>query len=114
MGGWEIKISHQFIQEIKMKINQEKLNNYLQTIHGSVCPLCGNNDWNTSNQIFQAIEFDYKGILINGASYPMVPLTCSTYGNTYFINALVAGLIDKDVPPSTNMSAKSSNPDNKK
>ena len=48
--------------EIKMKINQEKLNNYLQTIHGSICPLCGNNNWTISDQVFQAIEFDYKGI----------------------------------------------------
>jgi predicted nucleic-acid-binding Zn-ribbon protein len=100
--------------EIKMKINQEKLNNYLQTIHGSICPLCGNNNWTISDQVFQAIEFDYKGILINGASYPMVPLTCTTCGNTYFINALVAGLIDKEVPQSPNMPEKDSNPANEK
>ena len=90
-----------------MKINQEKLNNYLQTIHG-------NNNWTISDQVFQAIEFDYKGILINGASYPMVPLTCTTCGNTYFINALVAGLIDKEVPQSPNMPEKDSNPANEK
>ena len=100
--------------EIKMKINQEKLNNYLRTIHGSICPLCGNNNWTISDQVFQAIEFDYKGILINGASYPMVPLTCTTCGNTYFINALVAGLIDKEVPQSPNMPEKDSNPANEK
>ena len=45
-----------------MKIEQSKLNEYLKKIHGSVCPLCGNNHWNISDQVFQAIEFDYKGI----------------------------------------------------
>ena len=50
-----------------MKIEQSKLNEYLKKIHGSVCPLCGNNHWNISDQVFQAIEFDYKGILLGGA-----------------------------------------------
>ena len=85
-----------------MKIEQSKLNEYLKKIHGSVCPLCGNNHWNISDQVFQAIEFDYKGILLGGASYPMVPLTCDNCGNSYFINALKSGLLD--APNSENLS----------
>lgn len=85
-----------------MKISQEKIDNYIQKIHGSTCPLCNSNQWTISNQVFQAIEFDYKGILIGGASYPMVPLTCQNCGNTYFINALVSGLIDRESPVSSN------------
>ena len=85
-----------------MKIEQSKLNEYLKKIHGSVCPLCGNNHWNISDQVFQAIEFDYKGILLGGASYPMVSLTCDNCGNTYFINALKSGLLDP--PDSENLS----------
>jgi len=77
-----------------MKVDQHRLDAYLQTIRAAQCPLCGNKHWGISDQIFQAIEFSYKGILVNGNSYPMVPLTCSTCGNTYFINALVAKLID--------------------
>jgi len=77
-----------------MKTNPEKLNEYLDKINVTSCPLCGNNNWTVSDTIFQSVEFDYRGILINGASYPIVPLTCSTCGNTYFINALVAKLID--------------------
>ncbi|RHU95684.1 hypothetical protein DXC04_08415 [Dorea sp. OM07-5] len=81
-----------------MKVEQSKLNEYLKKIHGSVCPLCGNNHWNISDQVFQAVEFDYKGILIGGTSFPMVPLTCDNCGNTYFINALKSGLIDPPDP----------------
>ena len=40
-----------------MKVEQSKLNEYLKKIHGSVCPLCGNNHWNISDQVFQAVEF---------------------------------------------------------
>ena len=81
-----------------MKVEQSKLNEYLKKIHGSVCPLCGNIHWNISDQVFQAVEFDYKGILTGGASFPMVPLTCDNCGNTYFINALKSGLIDPPDP----------------
>ena len=81
-----------------MKVNKDKMDAYLKRIKAPVCPLCNNNEWKITDQVFQAIEFDYKGILIGGAAYPIVPLTCAHCGNTYFINALVAGLIDKDPP----------------
>lgn len=91
-----------------MKLDQEKVNMYLNKIHASSCPLCDNNNWTISDTVFQSIEFDYRGILINGASYPVVPLTCSACGNTYFINALVAGLIDPPQKESDD-SAKNTN-----
>ncbi len=78
-----------------MKINQERLNAYLNKISGSPCPLCRNNKWQLNNTVFQTIEYDTKGIILGGASYPVVPLTCMHCGNTYFINALVADLIDR-------------------
>ena len=59
-----------------MKVEQSKLNEYLKKIHGSVCPLCGNNHWNISDQVFQAVEFDYKGILIGGATLGVSQSLC--------------------------------------
>jgi len=87
-----------------MKVEKEKLDAYLKKIHGSPCPLCGNNRWEISDQVFQALEFDYKGIQIGGATFPMVPLTCVTCGNTYFINALIAKLIEPQKSIETNNS----------
>ena len=87
-----------------MKISQQRINDYLNRIHGSICPLCNSNRWTISDQVFQAPEFDYNGIIVGGISYPMVPLTCQTCGNTYFINALFAGLIDKEVTAPQNNS----------
>jgi len=77
-----------------MRVEKSRLDEYLKKIHGTTCPLCGNMHWEITDTVFQAIEFDRKGILINGSSYPVVPLTCKNCGNTYFINALVAKLID--------------------
>ncbi len=78
-----------------MKINQEKLSEYIKNLHSPVCPFCGKNDWTVSDQIFQLPEFSYKGLLVGGAMFPVLPITCTTCGNAYFINALVANLIDK-------------------
>ena len=91
-----------------MKVNQEKIDNYLKKIHGSICPLCNNNAWTISNQVFQTLEFDYNGLPIGGASYPVVPLTCQYCGNTYFINALISGLIEKEPPTSISIPNTSS------
>lgn len=78
-----------------MKVNKDKMEVYLKKIRATVCPLCGNNRWNINEHVFQAIEFDYKGIILGGAAYPVFPLTCANCGNTYFINALVADVIDE-------------------
>ena len=43
---------------------------------------------------FSSYWFDHKSLFINGSTFPIVPLTCNNCGNTYFINALVAKLID--------------------
>lgn len=56
--------------------------------------MCGNKHWEITDTVFQAIEFDHKSLFINGSTFPIVPLTCNNCGNTYFINALVAKLID--------------------
>lgn len=78
-----------------MKVQQERMDAYLKKITGSPCPLCGQKRWQISNTVFQAIEFDTKGLILGGGSYPIVPLACMSCGNTYFINALVADLIDR-------------------
>ena len=89
-----------------MKANRDKMDIYLQKIRATACPLCGNNKWNINDRVFQAIEYDHKGILLGGAAYPIVPLTCVNCGNTYFINALVAGLIDKEDSEEVNKANK--------
>ena len=81
-----------------MQVDKPKMDEYLKNIHVTVCPLCGQNNWRVTTQVFQAPEFSYKGLLVGGASFPIIPLTCLNCGNTYFINALVAKLIDAKDP----------------
>lgn len=78
-----------------MKVNQEKLKNYIKKLHATQCPLCGEANWGFSDKIFQLMEFDLEAIKLDGSVFPVLPLTCSNCGNTYFINVLQANLIDK-------------------
>ena len=71
--------------------------------------MCGNAHWEIVDTVFQTIEFDRHGIILNGAAYPIVPLTCANCGNTYFINALVAGLIDAEPKTTECQTASNSN-----
>lgn len=78
-----------------MKVNQKKLENYVKKLHATACPLCGNNHWTFNDTLFQLMEFDTKEVILGGSVFPVIPLTCDNCGNTYFINVISAGLIDK-------------------
>lgn len=78
-----------------MNINDNKIEQFLRKKNIPVCQLCGHNEWTISSKIFQLLEFDTNGLILGGATYPVVPITCNHCGNTLFINAIVAGLIDK-------------------
>lgn len=78
-----------------MKVDQKRIEQYIKKIKPAVCPLCGQRNWSFSNKIFQLIEFEEKGIVLGGAAFPVIPLTCDNCGNTYLVNALLADLIDR-------------------
>lgn len=78
-----------------MKANQKRVEKYIKKIQPTVCPLCGHRNWSFSDKIFQLLEFDEKGIVLGGAAFPVIPLTCDNCGNTYLINALLADLLDR-------------------
>ena len=77
-----------------MKINQEKLNDYLKKLTPHVCPLCGKGPWVAGNTVFQLIEYNQNSIVIGGPVLPVIPICCENCGNTYFVNTLIAKLTD--------------------
>ena len=77
-----------------MNIEESKVNAYLKRITPPACPLCGQKNWSVSTQVFQAPEYHRDTLIANGATPPMIPLVCVNCGNTYFINAIVAKLIE--------------------
>lgn len=79
-----------------MNANKEKLNHMINIIKPGKCQLCGNDEWEITEKVFQLYEFDNKGLLLKGAAYPVIPITCKNCGNTILVNAIKAGVIDKD------------------
>lgn len=77
-----------------MKVEKSKLEAYLKRIHPTSCPLCGKSSWTVSDIVFQSPEFNDGEHPIGRASFPMIPIVCENCGNTYFINALAAKLVD--------------------
>lgn len=77
-----------------MNIDENKLNTFLEEKKIPICQLCGHNNWGVSPKIFQLFEFDKNGLTIGGPTYPVVPISCNHCGNTLFINAIIANLLD--------------------
>ena len=78
-----------------MDVNQERINQYLSRIDPAACPLCGNEHWNLTSKVFQAIEYEGRSMLAGRAVFPVVALSCTRCGYTRFVNAFVAGLVDR-------------------
>lgn len=59
------------------------------------CPYSGHTHWEIGQTIVQAVAFTGGGLSIGGPVYPLIVVTCSGCGNTVFINAIKAGIVDK-------------------
>lgn len=81
-----------------MKADEKKVEKYIKSIEPHACPLCGKEEWTVSPHIYQVPEFDYNGILVSGAMYPVIAISCDNCGNTYFVNAIQAGILDATPP----------------
>lgn len=81
---------------MEKKIDGEKLINHLkEKWKGKPCQMCGTGNWNISDSIFELREYNKGNIVIGGGPIiPIVPITCDNCGNTVFVNAIKAGLIE--------------------
>lgn len=77
-----------------MNIDEKKIELFFKEKNIPVCQFCSHNNWGVSPKVFQLHEFDTNGLTIGGPAFPVVPITCNHCGNTLFINAIIAKLID--------------------
>lgn len=78
------------------KVDSNKLISHLKLKwQGRPCQMCGTGDWTVSDSIFELREYNLGNLVIGGGPIvPVVPITCDNCGNTLFINAIKAELID--------------------
>lgn len=83
-----------------MKLSKEQQNKLIAKLNsfGSLakCTVCGNSNWNISDTVFEMREFQGGNLVLGGNQgiYPVIPLTCSTCGNTHFLNAVLLDVLD--------------------
>jgi RNase P subunit RPR2 len=64
---------------------------------GRPCQMCGIGNWNVSDSIFELREYNNGDLIVGGGPImPVVPVTCDNCGNTVFVNAIRAGLIESN------------------
>ncbi|QEH70497.1 hypothetical protein [Cellulosilyticum sp. WCF-2] len=81
-----------------MGLNKEKFENHIkEKWYNKACLMCSNNNWTYDDSIFTPLSTGpNNSINLGGKILPLVPVTCTSCGNTIFINALVAQSIDAD------------------
>jgi hypothetical protein len=81
------------------KVDSQKLISHLSAKwQGRACQMCGTNKWTVSDSIFELREYNQGDLVLGGSPLiPVVPVTCNNCGNTVFVNAITAGLIDPNI-----------------
>jgi len=92
----------------KKEINIQNVIKHLSEKWGNQsCPMCGSNDWNVSDTIYELRKYHGGNLIIGGGPIlPIVPIICNNCGNSIFINAIISGAIDR---PNVEPSNKSDN-----
>ncbi|KAA8820489.1 hypothetical protein CSQ85_01510 [Bifidobacterium rousetti] len=66
------------------------------------CPICDGTEWTVGN-VVEVRQFEDGNIVLGGGStlIPLVPISCSDCGYTFFINALKSGTIKRPEGPAS-------------
>jgi len=88
-----------------MKLEKEQLEKILKRLNQisnppRPCNVCGNSQWNVVDTVFEVREFHEGNVVIGGDSkiIPIITMSCSTCGNTVFLNAILMGIIVPNDP----------------
>lgn len=90
-----------------MKINEKRMEEFLKEkqIKAPTCPLCGKDSWTFVNKIYHLRELEQTKANEKINVMPVIALCCDNCGNTYFINAVLNRLVDKDNEDEVNSDA---------
>jgi len=77
------------------KFNSQNAIKHLQEKWGNkACPMCGQNNWTVSDNLFELREFQGGNIILgSGPIIPVFPVTCNNCGNTVLVNGIVSQVI---------------------
>ena len=77
------------------------MNTLINIIHDkwqdNPCPMCGNNTWTISNDIYTLTKVGMDGsvLLDTGKLVPLIPVSCNNCSNTVLINPKALGCLNE-------------------
>ncbi|MBN1946026.1 MAG: hypothetical protein JW797_10140 [Bradymonadales bacterium] len=77
-------------EEQKLKLEQI-LTERWEAAHG--CWICGSDQWSLSERLFELREHGGGRLQLDGASVPIVLVTCHGCGNTVMLNIVALGMM---------------------
>ena len=84
-------------EEAMADINADRMIAHLRDKwKGRNCPLCGEGGWQVQDKAFELREFHGCTMVLGGPVIPLIPITCSNCGNTVLVNAISAGVLDRE------------------
>lgn len=83
-----------------MKLDQAQTQKLLSWLNSKwkeprKCQICGDNNWNIVDYIFELREHADGAMSIGGPVLPVVTMNCVNCGNTLHLNAIRIGLLEK-------------------
>jgi hypothetical protein len=81
------------------KVDTPKLIKYLSDKwQGKPCPMCGHAGWSVQDYVFELSVFQRGGLVVGGGPLvPVVPVFCDNCGNTVLVNAISAGVVEREI-----------------
>jgi hypothetical protein len=74
---------------------KKKAEHWFQTrASKAVCPVCYSRTWTILPDMLAPPTFHAGSMVLGGVSYPHIVMACTTCGNSQFINAIVAGVLE--------------------
>jgi len=85
-----------------MKLTEEQRKKLLEKLNEvwrqpRTCTVCGRNEWDVSEIVFELREFHGGDMIIGGQSAiaPLIQISCKNCSHTLLFNAIKLGLIEK-------------------
>lgn len=80
-----------------MEVDRKKLVAWLEKRWKgpTLCPVCGHNDCNVPDRVFEAREFFGGGLMVGpGKLLPFVSIMCNFCGHTLLFNAIALDIVE--------------------
>ena len=82
---------------LTMKIDRGKFIDWLNSKWKGdrACPVCGETQsWSADSPIWELREYEGGKLRMDSSIFPCLPVVCEKCGYSFFINAMVAGLLE--------------------